>query len=267
MSAATLNLPATASQLDGDNLSADEKQELAQHEGTIEKGMKTVFDVASAMAGIREKRLYRETHKTFELYCDQRWGFSKTHANRMIAGASVLEDLTPIGVKPKNLEQTKPLARLNPDQRREAWRIAEQRAAGKELTAFQLEQAALQVAPKVPRRRIRLTKEETAKAKRTRERRSRRVQRMWEEARKRQREEWEQKIRATWSHAESCSGLKSEFVESDIDDAVARAFELGPSIGDVAFFQGARFLAVVIFKDDGSPVFWRRADMEGGVNG
>src|SRR5690242_18690292 len=68
---------------------------------------------------IRDKRLYRETHQTFEAFCAERWGFTKTHANRQIAGASVMEDLTPIGVKLKNLEQTKPLARLTSDQRKE----------------------------------------------------------------------------------------------------------------------------------------------------
>ena len=53
----------------------------------------------------------------------------------MIAGAEVVRDLEPIGSIPKNLEQTKPLARLNSEQRREAWSAAQEQAAGKEVTA------------------------------------------------------------------------------------------------------------------------------------
>ena len=114
------------------SLSLSEKQELEQHEAIISKGLETFFDVGAALTNIRDKRLYRETHKTFELYCRNRWMFSKTHLrNRMIAGASVLEDLAAVGAKPKNLEQTKPLARLNSDQRREAWSVAQERAAGR----------------------------------------------------------------------------------------------------------------------------------------
>ena len=88
---------------------------------------------------------------------------SNTHANRMIAGASVLEDLAAVGAKPKNLEQTKPLARLNSDQRREAWSVAQERAAGREVTGFDLNQAADQVSPKVKSEPHVPTKEEMAR--------------------------------------------------------------------------------------------------------
>jgi hypothetical protein len=66
----------------------------------------------------------------------------------LIAAASVASDLTPIGVSPKNLEQTRPLARLKPEQRREAWEGAQKKANGKPVTAKALENEAARIAPK-----------------------------------------------------------------------------------------------------------------------
>jgi hypothetical protein len=77
--------------------------------------------VGTALRIIKEEKLYKETlgFKNFEEYCKERWGFSKTHANRFIASARVTENLTPIGVKPTSESQTRPLVPLEPDQQKE----------------------------------------------------------------------------------------------------------------------------------------------------
>lgn len=237
-----------------DRLSADEKRDLAQHEARIKDGMKIVFDVALALTGIRNGRLYRETHKTFELYCDERWGFTKTHANRMIAGASVLEDLTPIGAKPKNIEQTKPLTRLKPEQRREAWAVAQERAAGKEVTAFDLEQAAAKVAPKVSKMAPPPTKEQLVKAKRARVSREQRERKRQEELDRYEREKleaWENDIIVTRSPKERWRA--TEIAGRDLEKAIAKVVAQGKYDGDIALFRSGRLLAVVVWKD-GLPV-------------
>ena len=42
---------------------------LAELELVIERGLKTFVEVGAALLGIRDGRLYRETHATFEDYC------------------------------------------------------------------------------------------------------------------------------------------------------------------------------------------------------
>jgi hypothetical protein len=241
-----------------DTLNTDEKRELAQHEVTIERGQRTVFEVAYALRQIREHLLYRETHKTFESYCDERWGFSKTHANRMIAGVSVVDDLTPIGAKPKNLEQTKPLARLKPDQRREAWAVAQEQAAGKEVTAFDLEQAATKVAPKVkPPAKEQLVKEK--RARQSREQREKKRAAEEAQSAKKIRDRWEKEIVAVRSPGKEFGGMP-RFMGDDAERALDEIVLQGESGGEFVLFRAGQIIDVVLW-DNGSPVFATREEM------
>ncbi|MCX5804182.1 MAG: hypothetical protein NTU69_11745 [Proteobacteria bacterium] len=70
---------------------------------------------------IRDSRLYREQYGTFEEYCKEKWGMSKTHANRLISSTEVTDNLTPIGVIPKTESQVRPLTKLEPAEQKEAW--------------------------------------------------------------------------------------------------------------------------------------------------
>jgi len=74
-----------------------------------------------ALAEIRDAKLYRIEHKTFEEYCRTKWNFTKTQANRLIGAAQVTENLTPMGVKPNTESQARPLTKLPPDKQPEAW--------------------------------------------------------------------------------------------------------------------------------------------------
>jgi phage N-6-adenine-methyltransferase len=106
---------------------------LAECEVTIERGLETFVEVGQALAAIRDGRLYRESGYTrFEDYCRQRWGWSKTHANRQIEAACVAASLTPMGVTPASERQTRELAPLRdePEKLREAWSEALERSGG-----------------------------------------------------------------------------------------------------------------------------------------
>ena len=84
-------------------LSVIENQELIQHEAVVESGLKTFVDVGSALLAIRDRRLYRENHNTFDEYCQQRWGMQRAHAYRMIESAKVVGNLSPMGdILPQN---------------------------------------------------------------------------------------------------------------------------------------------------------------------
>ena len=79
---------------------------LAECEQVIERGRQTFIEVGNALAAIRDGRLYTATHRSFEAYCRERWGMSRTHADRQIAAARRAE-LAPMGAKPENERQAR----------------------------------------------------------------------------------------------------------------------------------------------------------------
>jgi len=102
-------------------LTKDEADRMLSLESAIEQGVKTFVEVGAALMEIRESRLYRVSHKTFEAYCKERWDMSKTNANRLIGSATVVENLAPIGVKPQSEAQARPLTALEPEDQVEVW--------------------------------------------------------------------------------------------------------------------------------------------------
>lgn len=117
-------------------LSVTEKTELEQLESVISKNLGAFYEVGCALAKIRDSRLYRETHATFEDYCRERWDMSHQHADRLIGSSNVIEVLTPIGVKPANEAQARPLTKLEtPEQQQEAWQKAVETAPEGKVTA------------------------------------------------------------------------------------------------------------------------------------
>lgn len=68
------------------HLTDTEKQDLKKYESLISKGLNTFLEVGKALAEIRDRRLYRETHKTFERYCKETWDLSKGYAYQQIGG-------------------------------------------------------------------------------------------------------------------------------------------------------------------------------------
>src|SRR5262249_49865375 len=76
----------------GEGMTLSEHRELNRLETVIAQNLQTFWEVGEALATIREKRLYRETHKAFEHYCKSRWGFTYRHANRLITACQVAEE-------------------------------------------------------------------------------------------------------------------------------------------------------------------------------
>ncbi|MGV9779480.1 hypothetical protein, partial [Streptosporangium sp. NPDC003464] len=65
-----------------------------------------------ALQVIRDGRLYRATHPTFEEYTIDRWEMSRTQADRLIRAWPLAERLAPIGVKIINESQVRELIPL-----------------------------------------------------------------------------------------------------------------------------------------------------------
>jgi len=60
---------------------------LAECEAIIQRGRPYFVEVGEALGAIRDHRLYLETHRTFEAYCRERWGFSRQRASQLIIAA------------------------------------------------------------------------------------------------------------------------------------------------------------------------------------
>lgn len=74
-------------------LTKAEAEVLASAELVIKQGMSSFLDVGDALAQIREDRLYRATHRTFEAYCIDRFGVSSSRARQLILAAGRAGDL------------------------------------------------------------------------------------------------------------------------------------------------------------------------------
>lgn len=99
--------------VDKTDLSKDEFQELQKQEAIIETGVNIV---GKALSIIRDKRLYRDSHSSFEDYCQDRWGISKRHSNRLIQAEKVIDNLGPMGpTQPLSERQARELVKSEPE--------------------------------------------------------------------------------------------------------------------------------------------------------
>jgi hypothetical protein len=80
-------------------LSAAERKDLARQEAIIERGKAAFLEMGNALSSIRDQRLYRAEHATFEAYCRERWGFGRAEAFDKIKAAKVARIVSPISDK------------------------------------------------------------------------------------------------------------------------------------------------------------------------
>lgn len=101
----------------------EHRQSLTQLEAVIERGLSTFIEVGSALMEIRDSRLYRETHATFEDYCRVRWGWSRRYANMNIAAAEVTKVLGTMVPNPATERQARELSPLldRPEEMQRVW--------------------------------------------------------------------------------------------------------------------------------------------------
>ncbi|MEH2290149.1 hypothetical protein [Nostoc sp.] len=126
----------------------EEEQSLRLH---LEQKVECAFyEAGKALMELRERRLYRSTHKTFEDYCRTRFGHSRQQSNYLIAAADVYDNLTTIGcqivenedlttnvtqILPTSERQVRPLTKLEPQQQQQAWQLSVQEASGQVPTS------------------------------------------------------------------------------------------------------------------------------------
>jgi hypothetical protein len=102
-------------------------------EAVVERGLQTFVAVGNALREIRDLRLYRESHGSFEDYCRERWQFSRQRAGQLIEAAAVS---TMVDVP--NERQARELAPLLRDDEAEvvdAWRELRDEYGAENVTA------------------------------------------------------------------------------------------------------------------------------------
>jgi hypothetical protein len=133
-------------------LDGTEKRDLKRLEAIVARHLRTFVEVGNALAEIRDRKLYRETHDTFEGYCRERWEIVASRARQLIDASrtvSNLESVTTV-TQPQNERQIRPLIALAPDQQREAWRRAVETAPDGKVTAAHVESVARDYREPVP---------------------------------------------------------------------------------------------------------------------
>ncbi len=118
-------------------LTIAEQDALAHYEEVVRQGLETFYEVGSALAAIRDGKLYRVGYGTFEDYCRQRWGIARRTAYQLVDAAEVYGNVRNCAqTLPANEAQARPLVMLrDPEQQREAWRESVETAPEGRVTA------------------------------------------------------------------------------------------------------------------------------------
>lgn len=117
------------------SLMSKEVHLLERCEAVIERGLKTFVEVGKALMEIRDRRLYRDTHETFQDYCKERWGMDRQRAYQLIKASTVAENVNKCLQIPANEGQARELGKLPDEQQAEAWEEAIERTDGKPTAA------------------------------------------------------------------------------------------------------------------------------------
>lgn len=93
------------------------------------------FEAGKALMELRDRRLYRSTHSTFEEYCKDRFSYNRSRSYQLIDAASVVDNLHKcpqfVDILPTAEGQVRPLTKLEPQQQQEVWQQAVEEAGGK----------------------------------------------------------------------------------------------------------------------------------------
>ncbi len=116
-----------------EELTEEEKLDRLRLERKVER---VFYEGGKALMELRDRRLYRSTHKTFQQYCRDRFGYGKNNANMKILAATVVDELQKMTtnggqILPTTERQIRLLTKLEPDQQREVWQQAVEKAGNK----------------------------------------------------------------------------------------------------------------------------------------
>ncbi len=114
-----------------------ERRRLADLEQEVRESF---YRAGCALREIRDSRLYRETHKTFEDYCLDALGYKRAYSYELLDAASTFDNiqkcLRRADILPTSTYQIRPLKKLkgDPQKQADAWIRAVEKADGRQPT-------------------------------------------------------------------------------------------------------------------------------------
>ena len=125
-------------------ISLQESKRLTQLEVVIKNGQETFVAVGSALAEIRDKKLYRSFYPTFDKYIEDVWGFTASRARQLCIAAETVKALPMV----TNERAARALSKVPPPRR--AGIVQKIVNAGQKVTAA----AISKLAPPPPRKSV-----------------------------------------------------------------------------------------------------------------
>jgi len=128
-----------------EELSPEESADRQRLELTVERGF---YYSGKALTQLRDRRLYRSTHRKFEDYCQERFGMKRIYAHYLINAAIVFDNLSSrcsqfVNVLPTSESQCRPLSGLEADKQCQVWEKAVEMADHKVPSARIVKDAVL----------------------------------------------------------------------------------------------------------------------------
>ena len=94
------------------------------------------YEAGMALMQLRDRRLYRSTHATFEDYCRDRFDYTRRRPYQLIDAAKIYNNLSEkceqfVHILPTREGQVRPMSQLNASEQVFAWSTAVEEAGGK----------------------------------------------------------------------------------------------------------------------------------------
>ena len=132
-------------------LNPKEKALLAKYEKDIDEELEGFVLVGQRLSQIKAQKLFRGSHRSFHQYCQDRFGFGRSYAKRVIEASKCVENLksVPIGTVsiPGNESQARPLINLSPKDQVKVAKQTKENIGNREPTTRDFEKAKAQVMP------------------------------------------------------------------------------------------------------------------------
>jgi hypothetical protein len=122
----------TVSAVEVTELTQEEQSDRLHLERKVERAF---FEAGKALTELRDRRLYRSTHKTFDEYCLDRFGYNRSRSYQLVDAAVVVDNLQKcpqiVDILPTAEGQVRPMTKLEPQEQQEVWLRAVEVAGGK----------------------------------------------------------------------------------------------------------------------------------------
>ena len=120
------------------SLSVSEIKERNELENTVQQAF---YSAGIALKTLRDKKLFRETHATFESYIGDRFGFTKRKAYYLIDAVEVVNNLKSeplVHFLPTSERQCREVAKLPAQQQSQAWLTSVEKVGGNKIPSARI---------------------------------------------------------------------------------------------------------------------------------